>query len=68
MINNPSLLSVFPVDIVVFQQFQIALALFLTETPARLPYRDSRHSTVGGAQGRIWGQWDAPPLEFMKIA
>jgi hypothetical protein len=41
-------------DSVVFRRF----------SPGRIP----RRGTVGGTQGRIWGQEDAPPLEFMKAA
>jgi len=37
---------------------------FLRASPRWIP----RRGTVGGTQGRIWGQWDAPPLDFMNAA
>jgi hypothetical protein len=37
---------------------------FRRVSPGWIPQR----GTVGGTQGRIWGQGGAPPLEFMKAA
>ncbi len=51
--------------------------LFFAETSARIDSVDFQRAslgwipqrgTVGGTQGRIWGQGGAPPLDFMKDA